>query len=145
MTGSILKSDTVSKQVDEIEDNVRRIENSIRKESDYDSAKSEIANLTEQENTDGAFETFNTLINNYGDLGAREDLRELMKQVSVKETELVKPAGIQLVGQQDDFDSIITSQVVVARRDGNAIGGLQGETLPVLTEGVLYGLSLIHI
>ena len=49
------------------------------------------------------------------------------------------PAGLQLLAQQVEQDSRIESQIVLARRTGTPINELVGQTIPVLTEGVLYG------
>ena len=139
MPGSIRKMDIVAKQLDAIEDNVRGIENSIKKETNFKAAKVEIQQLTKESKTDAAFSVFNDLTKNYPDLGAREDLQTLMRNVSVKERELVKPAGMQLVGEQSEPASIFSAQVVTARRQGDPMSEFSGETIPVLTEGVLYG------
>ena len=139
MPGSFKKMNTVAKQLDKIKDHVRGIENSIKKETEFQTAKTEIVSLTEKSKTDDAFSTFDVLTKNYPDLGARDELQKLMQKVSVKEAELVSPAGMQLVGQQSEPESLFTSQVVVARRQGTPVSELSGETVPVLTEGVLYG------
>ena len=139
MPGSFKKMDTVAKQLDEVDDAVRGIENSIQKETDFQAAKVEIVELTDGSKTDEAFSVFDTLVKNYPDLGAREELQKLMRTVSVKEAELVVPAGMQLVGQQTEPESLVTNQVVVARRQGTPVNELSGETVVVLTEGVLYG------
>ena len=141
LTGSYRKMDSVSRKLEEIQDNVRRIEHTIQKENDLTSAKKTIAELTVQARTDEAFVIFNSLVRQYGDLGARPDLRDLMKQVSAKEVERVTPAGLQLVGQKEEIEGVIVSQVVVARRQGNGVNSLKGEVIPVLTDGVLYGLD----
>ena len=139
MPSSARKMDLVAKQLDEIEDHVRGIENSIKKETDFQTAQVEIRDLTENSKTDDAFSVFSNLTKNYPDLGAREELRSLMRNVSIKEAGLVTPAGLQLVGQQVERDSRIEGQVVIARRTGTPINELVGQTIPVLTEGVLYG------
>ncbi|MDB4778198.1 PQQ-binding-like beta-propeller repeat protein [bacterium] len=142
LSGSILKQPSVAEQVDEINDNVRRLRDAITKEEVYALTQDKIKQLTADGETDNAFREYNLLLREYSDLGTREDLRELMKAVSVKEVELVKDAGISISGKTDDFDSLVESQVVVARREGNAIGGLKGEVTPVLADGVLYGVDV---
>ena len=139
MPSSARKMDLVAKQLDEIEDHVRGIESSITKETDFQAAQVEIRDLTENSKTDAAFLVFSNLTKNYPDLGTREELRSLMRNVSIKEAGLVIPAGLQLVGQQAEQDSRIEEQVVVARHTGTPINELVGQTIPVLTEGVLYG------
>lgn len=141
LTGSIRRIPSVAKQIDEINDNVRRIQDAIQKENDYDSAKVNIAELTEQSNTDDAYTAYNLLVRRYGDLGAREELRDLMRNVSVKEVELVKPIDVNLVAGTDDVESLVEAKVVVARREGLPITALQGEINPVLADGVLYGVD----
>ncbi len=142
LSGSIRKEAFVAKQIDEINDNVRRLRDAITKEEVYALTQGKIGELTDAGETDKAFREYNLLLRKYSDLGTREDLRTLMKAVSVKEVELVKDAEISISGETDDFESLVESQVVVARREGNAIGGLKGEVIPVLADGVLYGVDV---
>lgn len=141
LTGSIRKTESVARKLDEINDNVRRIQDAIRKETDLSTTSEQIAALTASGKTNEAFSAYNLLIRKYGDLGTRSELRELMKQVSVKEVELVKNAEVSITGTNEDLESLVESQVVVARREGTPISSLQGVVLPVLADGVLYGID----
>jgi outer membrane protein assembly factor BamB len=142
LTGTDKKRDTVQRQIFEIDDNVRRIQEAITKEQDYAKVKVTIGELTDSGKTDEAFRQYNVIVRKYPDLGTRGELRGLMKNVSVKEIELVEPGGVDIAGAADDAASLVESQVVVARREGNPVSSLKGEVLPVLADGVLYGVDV---
>ena len=88
--GPTRKSATVAKLLDEIANTIAACEGLIRKEEDYDRALVEIQELGEQSKTDEAFVRYTKLIRLYGDLAAREELRNIMKSVSQQEQQLVK-------------------------------------------------------
>lgn len=140
LTGSIRKAN--AETLDKIADNVRLISDAIKKEDDYVAAQARIKELTAESRTDDAFKIYNLLVREHSDLATREELRMLMKEVSVKEVELVKDGEVNINGKDDDFPSLVESQVVVARREGATIDSLKGEVLPVLADGVLYGVDV---
>lgn len=141
LTGSQRKKPTIAKQIAEVEDNVGRLKYAIKKEADFATAQVEISDLTNGGETDNAYGRYDLLVREYPELAARKELRDQMKLVSVKEAELVKDAGREIASQANDFESLIESQVVVARREGNSISGLKGEILPLLAGGVLYAVD----
>lgn len=140
LTGAQQKAE--AETIDEIDDNVRRLSDAIEKEDDYAAAKTKIEDLTEESRTDDAFQEYNLLVREHSDLATRDELRKLMKDVSVEEVGLVKDAGVDITGMKDDFPSLVESQVVVARREGISIDSLKGEVQPVLADGVLYGVDV---
>lgn len=140
LTGSQKRS--AAEKIDKIADNVRRISDAIDKEDDYAMAQVKIKQLTAESKTDEAFNVYNLLVRDHSDLATREELRSLMKEVSVKEVELVTDANVKITGQTDDFPSLVDSQVVVARREGSTIDSLKGVVRPVLADGVLYGVDV---
>ena len=140
--GNTRKSATVAKLLDDIANTIAACEGLIRKEEDYDKALIEIQELSEQSKTDEAFVRYTKLIRQYGDLAAREQLRDMMKAVSQQEQQLVKAATVDVGVSQDEPVSAVKSTIVLASKTGSPIEGLSGEVLPILSDGSVFGMDL---
>ena len=140
--GSTRKSATVAKLLDDIANTIASCEGLIRKEEDYANALAEIEDLAGQSKTDEAFVRYNKLIRVYGDLAARDELREKMKRVSQQEQELVEAANFDVEVSQKDLPSVVEKTIVLASKSGQPIDSLRGEVLPVLSDGSIFGVDL---
>ena len=140
--GPTRKSATVAKLLDEINNTIAACEGLIRKEEDYDKALIEIQELGQEGKTDEAFVRYTKLIRLYGDLAAREELRNIMKSVSQQEQQLVKAATVDVAVSQEEAETSVKKTIVLASKTGNPIEGLAGEVLPVLSDGSIFGVDL---
>ena len=140
--GPTRKSATVAKLLDEINNTIAACEGLIRKEEDYDKALIEIQELGQEGKTDEAFVRYTKLIRLYGDLAAREELRNIMKSVSQQEQQLVKAATVDVAVSQEEPETSVKKTIVLASKTGNPIEGLAGEVLPVLSDGSIFGVDL---
>ena len=140
--GSKRKQATLAKLLDEIDNTIAAGEGLIRKEADFDEALVEIQQLTEEQQTDKAFERYHKLIRQYGDLQARESLREAMLAVSQRERSLVKPLTVELDIANQARPTSTKSTIVLASKRGQPIESLVGEVLPVLVDGTVVGVDV---
>ncbi|MEM9410343.1 MAG: PQQ-binding-like beta-propeller repeat protein, partial [Planctomycetota bacterium] len=114
----------------------------IRKQDDFDTAMEQISSFRSQQQTDKAFEVYNQLIRDYGDLRANEKLQTEMRQVSQMESQLVKQLEIGMTTASAFRESPISATTILASKNGNPINSLSGEILPILCEGSVYGLDV---
>ncbi|MEM9941477.1 MAG: PQQ-binding-like beta-propeller repeat protein, partial [Planctomycetota bacterium] len=139
--GSVRKVSSIANTLATIDNNVRTIKGQIKKENEYNATISKIEALEKAGKTEEAFNAYNRLIRNYGDLAGRVRIRELMMQVSRREIELVKAVDLKI----DTFDAakptpIIASQIL-GSRSGAPVDGLKGEVVSVLADGAVYGID----
>lgn len=160
--GNIKKTPAIATQLEKLNNNIKLLRGSIKKEEDYAKALVEIKGLSDKSETDKAFEVFNTLVRTYGDMGARAELRTLMKEVSTKEIGLVKPADLEVAAQAPSVSSAIAQQVLLycTSKDRfeekkvdpapgteatppaeTEIRALVDDVLPVLAEGSVFGVN----
>lgn len=160
--GNIKKTPAIATQLEKLTNNIKLLRGSIKKEEDYAKALVEIKELSDKSETDKAFDVFNTLVRTYGDMGARADLRTLMKEVSTKEIGLVKPAELDVAAQAPNKTSAIAQQVLLyctskdrfeEKKVDPAAGAeatppaeteiraLVDDILPVLAEGSVFGVN----
>ncbi len=159
--GNIKKTPAIAKLLEQLTNNVKLLNGSIKKEDDYAKALVEIKALTEKSETDQAFEVFNTLVRTYGDMGSRAELRAAMKEVSAKEIGLVKPSELAIQAATQPVASAVAGQVLLfsTTRDRkndaatvkeesadassliNQIRSLADDVIPVLAEGSVFGVS----
>ena len=140
--GSKRKQATLAKLLDDIKNTIASGQGLIRKEAEFDIALEEISQFSSAQKTDLAFERYNKLIREYGDLKAREALRQAMLEVSQQEKALVAPANVQINVASQPRDSKIESTIVLASRNGQPIESLIGEILPVLADGSIIGIDV---
>ena len=138
---SARKVPTNKKYIDKLENNIRTIEGFIRKEKDYGTALVAIKSLGEEGSTEQAFKTFQDLTRQYGDLGARAELRELMVKTSELESKLVKPVDGQIETVTTLTPSVIEQTFVLGSIAGSPDEGLQGEVIPTLVDGSVLGFD----
>ena len=135
------KSQTIGKNLDDIDNNIKTIAGQIKKEKDYIAALADITKLAGEGQTDQAFNKYQGLTRLYPDLAARPDLRKLMLEVSARERELVKPAEISLGVSTDLASSPIEASVVLASISGKPLEGLRGDIVPFVVDGTAYGID----
>ena len=141
VSSSQRKVPTNKKYIDKLENNIRTIEGFIRKEKDYGGALVAIKSLGEEGKTEQAFKTFQDLTRQYGDLGARAELRELMVTTSALEARLVNPVDGQIETVTTRAPSIIEQTFVMGSIAGSPDEGLQGEVIPTLVGGSVLGFD----
>ena len=139
--GSQRKKPSIAANLAKIENNIRLIEGRINKENDYNIAISEIKTLGEAGETDSAFAGYKKLIRNYPDLRGRQELRDEMLKISVKERELVKPYKSEVNVLTDKRDSPIQMSIVLAAKTGKEQEMLTGEVINFMAEGSVYGID----
>ena len=135
------KAPVNKKNIDKLENNIRTIQGFIKKEKDYKGALVTINGLGQEGKTEQAFKTFQDLTRQYGDLGARAELRELMVKTSAIESELIKPAEVNV-----EVSSILAPSSIGATQVLGAIVGsedelLQEEVIPTLIDGAVLGFN----
>ena len=107
VTSSARKIPSVAANFARIDNNVKTVEGQIDKEKRYNSDRQKIAQLGEQGETAAAFATYQKLIRNYGDLASRKPIRDLMLEISSKESALVKQAVVEISPTSDERPSLI--------------------------------------
>lgn len=138
---SVRKRPSIAEKLSKIDNNIRAIVGQIDKEKNYAIALEKILGLREKGETDLAFEAYQKLTRNYGDLASREELREMMLTISEKEMELVRPASTKLSVFATERDSIIASSIMLAVKSGTPVERLQGEIKIFLADGTVYGID----
>ena len=138
---SIRKKPTTAANLAKIDNNLRAIEGQINKEKEYESAMSQIRQLGESGETVKAFALHTRLTRNYGDLAVRQELRDTMLAISLKERELVKPFEPNLTVSDVARPSPIRATVVMASRTGEPVESLVGEVVNFLVAGSVYGID----
>jgi len=141
VTSSARKVPTNKKYIDRYKNNIRTIEGFIKKENDYGTALVTIKGLGEEGQTEQAFKEFQVLTRQYGDLGARAELRELMVKTSELESKLIKPADVAIAAVTEKAPSIIEKTFVMGSIAGSPDEGLQGEVIPTLVDGSVLGFD----
>ncbi len=131
----------IANKLTDIGNNILTVQGKINKEDDYTEALGVISGLSDQKKTDEAFAVYDDLVTKYGDLGTREELQNLMKGVSAKETELVVSIDPGVTISTSDVESILDNTVVLASKTGKPIDSLRGDIVAVLAEGSLYGID----
>lgn len=141
LSGTARKGQRVATFLSEIENNIQTVNGLINKEKDYSSTLVEIRGLGEQRKTDSAFETYIRLTRDYPDLAARKELRELMKEISKAEQDLVVPIEQTINAVANAPASPLTATVVLSSTAGRRVNSLRGETIPALVDGSVYGFD----
>lgn len=141
VTSSARKSPLVAANFAKIDNNIKTVVGQITKEKRYNADRQKIAELGEQGQTAAAFATYQKLIRNYGDLESRKPIRDLMLEISSKESALVKPAEINIAPADADRPSLIEKTVVLTTRSGDTVDALKGETIPFLADGSVFGID----
>lgn len=139
--GSIRKKPSIADNLSRIDNNIRTIKGQIDKEKLYKTSLVEIEKLRQAGETDAAFETYQKLTRNYGDLAGRVELRDLMLTISAKERELVKSITPEISVDSKLRPSLIKNSVVLAAKSGEPIDALKGEIVPILADGAVYGID----
>lgn len=127
--------------VERLENNVKLITGTIEKERDYAATLAKIRELAAKSETDAAFGEYFRLTRSYGDMAARSELREAMKEVSTREMGLVKPSELTTVTATTEVPTAVTGQVLMSATTGTPIESLVDDILPVLSEGAVYGVN----
>ncbi len=135
------KQAQIADLLEKIDEEIAKGDILIKKQDDFESALSEIVSLRDQGQTDQAFSVYNNLIRAYGDLRSNEQLQNEMKQVSQLEAQLVKTIDSSISPAQNDRPSAIASSIILASKTGTPIESLQGQVLPILADGSVYGLD----
>ena len=139
--GSQRKKPSIAGNLAKIENNIRLIEGRINKEKDYNIAIGEIKQLGIDGETDAAFGKYTKLIRNYADLRGRQELRDEMLKISVKERELVKPLESDVSVLNSKRDSPIQMSIVLAAKSGKEVEMLAGEVINFMAEGSVFGID----
>ena len=141
VASSSRKVPTNKKYIDRLENNIRTIEGFIQKEKDYGNALVSIKSLGEEGKTEEAFKNFQDLTRQYGDLAARQELRDLMIKTSELESRLIKPAVVEISSATDRAPSAIEKTYFMGAIVGSPDEGLQGEVIPTLVDGAVLGFD----
>lgn len=140
--GNIRKKASVTKMLENVDEEIARGEALIKKQEDYTAALGEIQAFRSEQKTDAAFQRYNRLVRDYGDLAAVEELQTEMRAVSDQERELVSVPSIEWNMTSSSRQSAINNSVVLASRNGQALTQLKGKVIPVLADGSLYGVDV---
>lgn len=140
--GTARKKAAVAKLLDELDNTIAAIQGQIRKEEIFDVVLAEIRELTRQQKTDEAFRKYHELTREYGDLAARPELREAMHLVSEAEEQLVTHPDFRPEATSLPRPTPIRQSVILASKVGQPIETLEGEIVPVLADGSVYGVDL---
>ena len=141
VTSSARKNSSVAGNFAKIENNIKTVVGQIDKEKRYNSDRQKIAELGEQGETAAAFATYQRLIRNYGDLASRKPIRQLMLEISAKESALVGPADVDITAAAGEPASLIQKTVVLGARSGEVQESLKGETISFMADGSVYGID----
>lgn len=141
ITTTMRNSQRMAPIIADIENDLLAAEGKIQREKDLQAASQQIQQLTVDGRTDDAFAAFTRLVRVYPDLGARQELRELMAQVSARERELVQPAPARIESGPGAPPSSVTASFLSAVVNGTPLGRMNGEVIAVLAEGAVYGLD----
>jgi len=93
------------------------------------------------QDTLAAYDVRKTLINQYPLLEADSSLSERVRQASVIERSLVKPADIGLQLSQQSPDTTVARSFLLSHRTGQTIPALSGQLLFVKAKGSIYGFD----
>jgi outer membrane protein assembly factor BamB len=131
---------TTADYLTKIDDNIRAIQTQINKEEKYQVGLVEIKNLGDQLKTKEAFGIFRDLTRNFGDLAGREELRNAIREVSLKEQQLVKSVETNLKTFQDRRTNAISRSFVLFRPNGEPRDSLSDEVFSFLADGSVYAM-----
>lgn len=138
--GSEKRKPGVNINLQTLADNIAKIQRQIKMEHDYVSAVDAMNQLTEDGDTENAFQMFEELTSVYPELRTREGLQDAMLAISLREAQLVKRIDVDLTAPEMP-ESPIASSVILATKSGQrSIAGLSSEMLVYLIDGSLYGL-----
>lgn len=138
---SLRKTPSVNDNYLRIDNNIRMLKGQIDKEKRYNIDLVTIAKLDTEKKTDEAFDIYQKLIRNYGDLASRDDLRELMMKISQTEQELVVPVELEVGTFQQERPTLLQNSVVLAVKTGEPVPGLKDEIVSFLVDGSVYGVD----
>ncbi len=141
MTQAEKNSERVKPELDKTENNLLTVKGLITKEESYNAALVEIADLATAGKTNEAFAKYNRLTRTYRDLAARQPLRDLMKTVTAREIDLVKPIERTLASIPTDVETAVSQTIMLSSKRGQAAPSIQDELIPLLIEGYVYVLS----
>jgi outer membrane protein assembly factor BamB/TolA-binding protein len=141
LSGTARKGQRVATFLSEIENNIQAVNGLIDKEKDYSASLVKIRDLGQQRQTDTAFESFIRLTREYPDLAARGELRELMKEISKTEQDLVVPIEQPTATQAGAPVSPLAASVVLSSTVGENVNGLRDEVIAALVDGAVYGFD----
>lgn len=141
ISNSKRKQNLIANNLSAANNNVQTIEGLIKKETEYVDGLKKIDALRLEGKTDEGFKEYRRLKRLYGDIAARDQIRELMLKISEKESELVKPITLELTPTSESRPSKIESTVVLSVTTGTPVKSLMGEVVPMLVEGTVYGVD----
>lgn len=136
------KQAAIAKVLDDIEEEIAKGDGLIQKQKDFDEAMVQIAAFRLDGQTDRAFETYNQLIRDYGDLRANQQLQNEMRQVSQLESKLVQVIRPDIASATSVRNSPVKSSVILASKHGTPIESLRGEIVPYLVDGAVFGVDV---
>ena len=130
-----------AKSLETIDNNIRTLAYNIQKEKDYSEALVTIQELGDSGKTNDALELFVNLTRQYGDLGVREELRTVVTKVSERESALVQQIDFPLTPATEFAPTPVEQSMVLGSFYGEPDEGLQGEVVPTLIDGSVYGID----
>ena len=142
VTSSDRKIPSVAENFAKIDNNIKTIVGQIDKEERYGKDLETIKKLGNESKTAAAFATYQKLIRNYGDLASRDELRNLMLEISAKESALVVAADFAAAPKAEEAFSLIQKTIAFETRTGEVVDSYKGEVLPFLADGSVYGIDL---
>jgi len=101
----------------------------------------EIKQHVEAQNTVQAHEVYKTLLSVYPELGSNSELVGAVQEISQREQTLVKVVDEQLSAVTTEDQPAVEFRVVLASRSGQGVPRLQGQLVPLLAAGAVYGLD----
>lgn len=141
LSGTARKGQRIATFLADIENNIQTVNGLINKEKDYSAALVKIGSLGETRETDSAFESYIQLTREYPDLAARKELRDLMKEISKAEQDLVVPIEKPIGSAQGAPESPLSASVVLSSTAGRRVNSLRGDVIPALVDGSIYGFD----
>ncbi len=142
LSGTMRKGQRVATFLSEIENNIKTVNGLINKEKDYASTLLSIGKLGDQRETDKAFETYIRITREYPDLAARQQLRDMMKEISKAERDLVTALEQKNVTLTDAPESPLSASVVLSSTVGEQVNSLRDEVIATLVDGAVYGFDV---
>ncbi len=140
MPTSIKNSPAVDGKLTELKEKIGLLSREIKREQDYAAAVQTMSKFTDDGETQKAFRTFEELIAEYPELKTREEIQQELKDISLRESDLVKTIEISL-DTPPLPDTPIASSIILATKSGqSSILGIGNDMLVYLIEGALFGI-----
>lgn len=140
--GSQRRRDTVERDIETAQNNIKVIQYQIRMEQDYEAALEEIDSRVEAGETDNAFGIFSNLSRQYPELESRQPLRDSLRKISKRESDLVNTIDVNYSGEDAKPESPVLNTVLLATRSGKPASVDQG-AVSFLIDGSVYGFSTV--